>query len=132
MAYIKPPWFVRKVFNPLASRFGIAKAEKLTAAGRTSGQRRSVPVVPVELGGARYLVSARGETEWVRNVRKAGNVELSHRGSPQQFATTEVPVEESASVIAAYRKKAGRAVVPHWKKLPNDADHPTFRLGPIS
>lgn len=132
MAYIRPPWFPRKVFNPLASRFGIGKAEKLTVAGRISGQPRSVPVVPVDVGGARYLVSARGETEWVRNIRKAGRVELSHRGAPQQFSTIEVPAQELTPVIAAYRNKAGRAVVPLWKKLPNDADHPTFRLEPVN
>lgn len=131
MAYIKPTWFPRKIFNPLASRFGIGKAEKLTVAGRATGQPRSVPVVPVEVAGQRYLVSARGETEWVRNVRKAGNVELSGGGSTGRFATTEVPVQETAPIIAAYRKKAGRAVVPHWKKLPSDADHPSFRLEPI-
>lgn len=93
---------------------------------------RSVPVVSVEVGGRRYLVSARGETEWVRNVRAAGKVELAHRGSSQQFATTEVPIQESTPVIAAYRKKAGRAVVPFWKQLPDNVYHPTFRLEAIS
>lgn len=132
MAYLKPPWFGRKVFNPLASRFGIGNSEKLTVTGRTSGQPRSVPVIPVEVGGERYVVSARGETEWVRNLRRAGTLELSRRGAPQQFATTELPVEQSAPVIAAYREKAGRTVVPYWKQLPNDADHPTFRLDPLS
>jgi deazaflavin-dependent oxidoreductase (nitroreductase family) len=133
MAYLKPPWFPRKVFNPLASRFGIGHAEKLTVAGRTSGQPRSVPVVSVDVGGSRHLVSARGETEWVRNVRKAGRVELARRGSPQQrFATTQVPAQDSTPIIAAYRQKAGRAVAPLWKKLPDNADHPTFRLTPTS
>ena len=36
--------------------------------GRT-GEARKVPVIPVEVGGSRYLVSPYGESDWVRNLR---------------------------------------------------------------
>jgi len=132
MAYLKPPLFTRKVFNPVAMRTGIGGSVTLAVARRRSGTMQSVPVVPIEHDGRRYVVSARGESDWVRNARAAGQVELRERGRGQRFAAVEVPVDERGPVIAAYRAKAGRAVAPYWKQLPGPADHPTFRLDPLS
>ena len=36
--------------------------------GRKTGEWRSTPVNPLSLAGQPYLVAARGETEWVRNI----------------------------------------------------------------
>src|SRR5581483_11073263 len=69
MAYIKPPWFVQKVFNPLAMMLGMSGVATLAIKGRTSGAVRKVPVIPIEVNGAKYIVSTRGESEWVRNLR---------------------------------------------------------------
>jgi uracil phosphoribosyltransferase len=66
----------------------------------------------------------------VKNVRAAGIVRLGQKGSFETYAATEVPADERSGIIAAYRKKAGREVNGYWKKLPDDADHPTFRLTP--
>ena len=126
MAYLKPPTMVRKVFNPLAMRLGIGGSMTLAVRRRASGATQKVPVIPVELGGVRYVVSTRGESDWVRNLRAAGRVELGGR----DYAATEVPVAEREAIIAAYRTKAGRTVVTYWKTLPNAQDHPTFRLDP--
>jgi hypothetical protein len=126
MAYLKPPAFTTKVFNPLAMRFGIGGSTELAVPRRRTGTTQKVPVVPVDVDGARYVVSARGESDWVRNVRAAGCLELGGRA----FAATEVPVDERGPIITAYRARAGRAVAPYWKQLPDDADHPTFRLEP--
>ena len=128
MAYLKPPLFVRRVFNPLAMRFGIGGAKTLVVRGRRSGQPQRVPVIPVEHAGARYLVSARGETDWVRNLRAAGQGELAGRHGSESFKASEVPVEDRAEVITVYRGVAGRAVASLFKKLPNAADHPVFRI----
>jgi hypothetical protein len=87
-------------------------------------------VIPVKHDGARYVVSTRGESEWVRNVRRAGRVELRDRSGAERFAAVEIPVAERAPVIEAYRAKAGRTVDSYWKRLPDPADHPTFRLEP--
>jgi F420H(2)-dependent quinone reductase len=126
MAYLKPPTMVRKVFNPLAMRLGIGGSATLAVRRRTSGATQKVPVIPVELGGVRYVVSTRGESDWVRNVRAAGRVEVGGRA----YAASEVAVAEREPIISAYRAKAGRAVVTYWKSLPNPQDHPTFRLDP--
>ena len=125
-AYLAPNWFARKVWNPLAMRFGLPGTETLTVQGRRSGRPHSVPLVPVEHEGARYIVSARGETDWVKNLRAAGGGELGRRGCSQRFAADEIPVDRRAPVIDAYRAKAGRAVAGLFAKLPDPADHPVF------
>ncbi|HEX2504260.1 MAG TPA: nitroreductase/quinone reductase family protein, partial [Miltoncostaeaceae bacterium] len=80
MAYLAPPWFARRVFNPIAMRFGLSGTETVTVPGRRTGRPLRVPVIPVEHAGARYLVSTRGESDWVKNLRAAGGGELARRG----------------------------------------------------
>lgn len=121
---MKPSPFIKHVFNPLAKRFGIGGAQQLVVKRRKSGAEQNIPVMPLEHDGARYLVSVRGESEWVRNMRAAGGGEL--RG--ERFGFTELPVQERAPIIAAYRQEAGKNVDTYWKKLPDDADHPVFRI----
>jgi F420H(2)-dependent quinone reductase len=127
MAYLKPPWFTAKVFNRLAMAFGIGGSETLTVTRRGSKEPQRVPVVVPEVDGIRYLVSTRGESEWVRNVRADPNVAL---GSAK-FVAAEVPVEQRGPIIAAYRPLAGKVVEGYWRRLPDDADHPTFALTPV-
>jgi F420H(2)-dependent quinone reductase len=124
MAYRKPLLFTRKVFNPLAMRFGISGVKALAVRRRRSGTLQRVPLIAVERDGTRYLVSPRGETDWVRNLRAAGEAEFD----AQRVRATEVPVAERPPIIAQYREVAGKAVASHFKALPDPADHPIFRL----
>jgi deazaflavin-dependent oxidoreductase (nitroreductase family) len=128
VAYLAPPWITRKVFNPLAMRLGLMGTEAITVAGRRTGRPMRVPVIPVEHGGERYLVSTRGESDWVKNLRAAGGGELSRRGHGHRFAADEIPVAERPPVIEAYRKKVGREVERYFAKLPDPADHPVFLI----
>lgn len=128
MAYLKPPWFTARIFNRLAMAFGIGGSRTLTVRRRDSGQPQSIPVVVPEVNGVKYLVSTRGESDWVRNVRADPNVRLG----AERFVATELPVEERAPVIAAYRPLAGKVVEGYWRQLPDDADHPVFALSPVS
>lgn len=129
MAYKPPPWFTKNVFNPLAMKFGLSGTSKLTVAGRTSGEPREVPVLPIEHDGARYLVSTRGESAWVKNVRAAGQVELTRKGVSETLGAVEVPVGEREPVLDTYQRLQGKMVAGYFKDLPDAADHPTFRLG---
>jgi hypothetical protein len=124
MAYLKPPAFVKHVFNPMAKRFGIGGSVELVVRRRQTGDPQSIPVIPVEHEGARYVVSTRGESDWVRNIRAAGEAELGG----ERMTCTELPLEERGPVIARYREVAGKTVKTYWEKLPDDADHPVFRL----
>jgi deazaflavin-dependent oxidoreductase (nitroreductase family) len=130
MAYLKPPAFVNKIFNPLAMRFQMSGSKILTVTRRSSGTPQRVPVIPVEYEGTLYVVSTRGESEWVRNVRAAKTLEIESKGQVTKYSVTELPVEQRSPIIDAYRQKAGRTVTSYWKKLPDPADHPVFRLEP--
>jgi hypothetical protein len=126
MAYLKPPWFTAKIFNRIAMATGVGGSETLTVTKRVSKQPQKIPVVVPEVDGVKYLVSTRGETEWVKNVRADPNVDVG----TTEYVATEVPVDQRGPIIAAYRPLAGKVVEGYWKQLPADADHPTFALTP--
>jgi deazaflavin-dependent oxidoreductase (nitroreductase family) len=129
MPYARPPLLLRRIFNPIAMRFEISGTRTLAVRGRRSGAVHRIPLVPVDVDGVRYLVSPRGETDWVRNLRAAGEGELrSRREGVRRFRATELPVAERAAIIAAYRKVGGRAVRSFFEAMPDPADHPVFRL----
>jgi deazaflavin-dependent oxidoreductase (nitroreductase family) len=132
MAYLKPNSFVKNVFNPIAKKFGLSGTNELIVKRRKTGEEQSIPVIPVEHDGARYIVSTRGESDWVRNIRAAGGCEIRTKSGSEQFSVTEVPVAERSPIIASYRAKAGKTVDTYWDKLPDDADHPVFRIEPAS
>jgi deazaflavin-dependent oxidoreductase (nitroreductase family) len=126
MAYLKPPWITRAVFNKIAMATGMSNTEKLTVTRRRSKQPQEVPVITVDVGGTKYLVSTRGESEWVKNVRADPNVTIGSTA----YVAREIPEEDRQAVLTAYREKAGRAVDGYFKRLPREADHPVFVVTP--
>jgi hypothetical protein len=126
MAYLKPGWFTRAVFNKIAIATGVSNTEKLTLTRRRSKQRQEVPVITVDVAGAKYLVSTRGESEWVKNVRADPNVTIGSTA----YVAREIPEQDRQPVLAAYRQKAGSAVDGYFKRLPREADHPVFVVTP--
>ena len=130
MAYLKPPWFTAKVFNKIAMATGISGTETLTLTARVSGQQQQIPVISVEVDGTRYLVSTRGDSQWVKNLRANPAVSLTTKAGTARFTAAEVPVEGRGPVLQAYRVKAGKTVDGYFAKLPDPADHPVFRLTP--
>ena len=131
MAYLKPPWFVVRVFNKFAMATGISGSEILTLTGRSSGAQQQIPVISVDVDGAKYLVSTRGESQWVKNLRADPVVTLKTRTSVARFSASEIPVEQRPPILAAYRIRAGKQVDGYFAKLPDPADHPVFRLAPV-
>ena len=78
-------------------------AQLLEVTGRTSGQVRSTPVNPIEVNGKRYLLSPRGETQWVRNFRAAGAATLRVGARRDPIALVrEVPDADKIPVLRAY------------------------------
>jgi F420H(2)-dependent quinone reductase len=106
---------------------GLSGAAAVTVVRRGGGEQR-IPVIPVEHGGGIYLVSTRGESDWVKNVRAHPSVTLTTRGGATAYRVVEVPVEQCEPLLAAYRATAGGAVTGYFRKLPDPADHPTFAL----
>src|SRR3954467_10223907 len=79
--YIEPGGFTQHVFNRLVcflTRRGLSVrgSRELRIVGRKSGEGRRVPVNLLTHGDQQYLVAPRGTTQWVRNLRAAGEGEL--------------------------------------------------------
>jgi deazaflavin-dependent oxidoreductase (nitroreductase family) len=131
MAYLKPPWFTARIFNKIAMATGISGSETLTVTRRSSGQHQQIPVLTVDVGGTKYLVSTRGEAQWVKNVRATPRVTLTTRSGAATYQAAEIPPDQRGPVLTAYQAKGGKAVVGYFRSLPDPADHPVFALAPV-
>ncbi len=130
MAYLKPSWFTKKLSSMMAAS---NIAERLTVPRRVSGGHQEVAVTTVVVDGARYVLSTRGESQWVKNVRANPNVTLTIKGESTAYTATEVPVGERAPIIAAFNPQFGKVIVGrYFVKLPDAAYHPAFALVPRS
>ena len=125
--YVHPGFLLSRIANPVVVRLGLAPT--LTVAGRRSGAARTVPFGgPFEHDGRRYLVSGRGLTDWARNLRASGAGRMRLRGRDERFRAVEVAGTERERVLVAYRAKFGAGVRRYFELLPDDADHPVFRV----
>lgn len=124
----------------LIGRFGWTPggAELLDVRGRTSGVIRTVPVNPLEFEGSRYLVAPRGETQWVRNLRVAGEGALRVGDRTHAFEVVrELADDEKPPVLRAYLDRwywqvSGQFDVPKNATLDQLAsitqNHPVFEI----
>jgi deazaflavin-dependent oxidoreductase (nitroreductase family) len=108
--YRAPGWFTRNVLNRAVAFLthrgvSLLGSRVLAVRGRTSGEWRTTPVNLLELGGRRYLVSARGHGQWVRNLRVAGTGELRLGSRSEAFRGRELADEEKVPVLRAYLKR---------------------------
>jgi hypothetical protein len=85
-------------------RIGVVRGHfyVLEVRGRKSGKTISLPVDPLDLDGQRYLVCARGNSNWVRNTRTAREVELVRAMRRRRYAAHELPLELRPPVLKAY------------------------------
>ena len=61
---------------PVVGNVSVWGSRVLAVRGRTTGEMRTTPVNVLAHGGERDLVAPRGVTQWVRNIRAAGEAEL--------------------------------------------------------
>ena len=142
MTFYRRPTKVTQTFNRFMSwlaSHGLMPSDTITleVKGRRSGMVRSNVVTWVEQDEERCLVSPRGESEWVRNVRAAdGEAVIRHRGR-QRVRLEEVPEEERAPIIKAYLAKTAMATRAHFGVDPKaetgefeaiTGRHPVFRI----
>jgi hypothetical protein len=130
--YLKPPWMQRNVGNRLAPLFRPSLVQKLSVPGRRSGRWHTVPIAVLDHIGERYLVSYRGESDWVLDLRASNSGRLIRRGQVEEISVVEVPVADRPPLIEAYTDRYGKmpTVGSTLRALPDPADHPTFRVIP--
>ena len=80
----------------------IAGTRSLRVRGRTSGKRRAVVVNLLTVDGTDYLVSPRGNTQWARNVKAAGVVEVGPRWRPARARVSEVDDAAKPELLRRY------------------------------
>jgi deazaflavin-dependent oxidoreductase (nitroreductase family) len=92
----------------IATRLGLSVwgSRVLEVRGRKSGEARQTPVNLLAVEHATYLVAARGETEWVRNVRAAeGRLDLLVGRRRTHYVATELVDGDKIPVLRAYLER---------------------------
>jgi deazaflavin-dependent oxidoreductase (nitroreductase family) len=109
--YREPGWATRHLFNRAvegATRLGISVwgSRVLETTGRVSGKARRTPVNLLVVDGREYLVSPRGESQWVRNVRAAdGRLTLIRGRRRQERLASELDDTDKLPILRAYLRK---------------------------
>jgi deazaflavin-dependent oxidoreductase (nitroreductase family) len=80
----------------------IAGTRALRVRGRKSGKTRAVVINLLNVDGVDYLVSPRGNTQWARNVRAAGVVEVGPRWRRRRAVVTEVADAAKPELLRHY------------------------------
>ncbi|MDT5260381.1 MAG: hypothetical protein QOD10_5461 [Mycobacterium sp.] len=80
----------------------IAGTRALRVRGRKTGKPRGVVVNLLTVDGVDYLVSPRGNTQWARNVRAAGVVEVGPRWRRQLARVSELDDAAKPDVLRRY------------------------------
>jgi deazaflavin-dependent oxidoreductase (nitroreductase family) len=134
--YQQPGWFTRNVFNRVvasltAAGISVWGSRVLQVRGRTSGELRETPVNVLTFEGERYLVAARGATQWVRNLRVAGECGLRLGRSVEQVSAVELPEEERPPVLRAYLARWKAEVGAFFDGVgPGSSDDELARIAP--
>ncbi|HEY7439782.1 MAG TPA: nitroreductase family deazaflavin-dependent oxidoreductase [Acidimicrobiia bacterium] len=143
--YREPDWFTRNVMNRCVmglTRLGVSVwgSRILEVRGRRSGLPRRNPVNLLAVEGRSYLVAPRGDTEWVRNARGAGEVVLLLGRRRDHYVAHELADEEKPRILRAYvrRWRAESGVFFDGATADSSDDeiariaprHPVFRLEP--
>lgn len=114
-------------------------SQELSVRGRKSGQPQRIPVNLHTYEGVQYLVSARGHSQWVRNMRAAGAGELRVGRRTRAFTAVEIADDEQKMIVVrAYLERWGWEVNQYFQGITaksTDAellaacpDHPVFRI----
>ncbi len=83
----------------------ISGTRVLRVRGRKTGRLRSVVVNLMTVNGVDYVVSPRGNTQWARNARAAGAVELGPRWRSRSVRVTEVADDAKPDLLRSYLKR---------------------------
>jgi deazaflavin-dependent oxidoreductase (nitroreductase family) len=131
---------VNAVFLTL-TRLGLGAKYRyvLGVRGRKTGELRETPVDVMKIDRRRFLVSPYGITNWVENVRAAGQVRIKRgRRCDWGLRVRELTPEESVPVLRKYYRDI-RVTRPYFDVTIDSSDqefareavkHPVFELLP--
>lgn len=124
-----PARFANALIRRLAEAgISIAGTRALAVRGRKTGKRRGVVVNLLTVDGRDYLVAPRGNTEWVRNVRAAGEVQLGPRWHPTPTRVTEVGDEDKPALLRPYLQRWYWQVKGHMSGLTPESSEEQLRI----
>jgi deazaflavin-dependent oxidoreductase (nitroreductase family) len=141
--YVAPDVLTRRLVNPLVAwltRRGISVwgSRVLEVRGRRSGEWRTTPVNLLDVDGATFLVSPRGETQWARNLRAAGGGRLRLGRRTSTFTAVELTGPERVRILRPYLRRWGWEVGRFFEGVDADASdaellavadrHPVFAV----
>lgn len=146
--YKEPGWFTRNVFNRAVAgltRLGVSVwgSRVLEVPGRKTGEPRRTPVNLLDHEGDQYLVSPRGEGQWVRNVRaNDGRLDLLLGKRRQHYAVTEIADADKTELLRSYLRRWKFEVGQFFDGVSADSTddeilavapkHPVFRLTEVA
>jgi deazaflavin-dependent oxidoreductase (nitroreductase family) len=144
--YRPPGWFTQHVFNGALAwltRRGVSVwgSRILEVPGRRTGEPRRVPVNLLTVDGIEYLVSPRGEGQWVRNVRaNDGQLDLLLGRHRTRRIARELADADKVDVLRPYLRRWKFEVGQFFDGVDADSSdealldrapmHPVFRLDP--
>jgi deazaflavin-dependent oxidoreductase (nitroreductase family) len=101
------PTAVERLFNQafgLLVRLGIGLPHNylLEVRGGKTGRVYGTPVDVLDLGRRRFLVSGRGQTQWVRNAQAAGQAALARGRRRMNFKLRSLADAEKPPILKAY------------------------------
>ena len=129
-------WRAGNAFVSVLARAGVGPIHLLTTRGSKSGRAHTIPVVPIDVDGKRWLVAPYGAVAWVHNARAAGHVSLRYGRTTREYATREASADEAGPVLKRYVAIAAktRAQFKATQDSPVEdfvaeaAGHPVFEL----
>lgn len=136
------PTIIERLFNRVIGAlvgFGIGPAHMrvLEVNGRKTGRQYSLPVDLLSQDGRLYLVTPRGNTQWVRNAVASGTVVLRRGRHTERYRLRALTDAEKPAIIKAYldcfRREVQRffplpAGAPVAAFVPLAARYPAFEL----
>lgn len=139
--YLRPSWFERRVIARIpGADLAIARLMSrmtgdaiLQVRGRRSGRIRTTLARTLAVGGSRYIVAIRGETQWARNLRATGDALLREKGKVTRVRATEAQGDERRAVVEAFLASTNYATTRRImsEALPRPEQHPVFRIEPF-
>jgi deazaflavin-dependent oxidoreductase (nitroreductase family) len=148
----RAPAFIRNS-GPITSRLlrlglPLGPNRVLIIRGRRSGEPYRIPLAVAEVHDRRFVIGTFGDTNWVRNLRAAGEAELMVRGRAAAVRARELSRKEAVEFFRVTLRDYLHELPIHWRafvaiflrlaapELMSDpqqsADrHPVFELSPV-